>query len=180
MSDPEELFNNNINLAYKFAKRYYKSYEFDEAIQISLLGLWKACLTYDKNKGLALSTYSYKVMQNEFNMLYREKKKYSKYITVSMEENITDNLKISDTLESDINYEEDILSKIEKAEILEDLERYIDSMEDNHAEICRLYFKGYTQIQISKKIGVSQAQVSRVVNKLFDKIKHNFKDKEIM
>ena len=41
-----QLFNDNINLANKIAKKYYttKYWEFDEAVQIARMGLWKALL----------------------------------------------------------------------------------------------------------------------------------------
>lgn len=48
----KKLFEDNIDLANKAAKKYYSTpyWEFDEAIQIARMGLWKACLIWDPRK----------------------------------------------------------------------------------------------------------------------------------
>lgn len=178
MSDAEKLFNDNINLAYSFAKRYYSKYGFEDAVQISLLGFWKACLTYNKDKGISLSTYSYVVMQNEFNILARKDKKNPNCI--SIEETVKDNLVIGDFLSSDIDCEELVLDNIEKEEITKEIYRCMSNVEGRDKEIFRMHLKGIKQMQIAKELGISQAQVSRVISKLYDKIKHNFRNGEII
>lgn len=47
-----KLFNDNKNMAYKVASKYYKTqyWDYDEALQIAQLGLWKACLIWDPRK----------------------------------------------------------------------------------------------------------------------------------
>lgn len=71
----EEMFNKNINIAYKIANKYLDNYknEYEDIKQIALLGLWKAVLTF-KNT-YAFSTYSYKVIFNEINHYLRNRKK---------------------------------------------------------------------------------------------------------
>ena len=63
----KEIFNNNINIAYKIANKYLINYrnEYEDIKQVALLGLWKAVLTF-KN-GYAFSTYAYPVIQNAIN-----------------------------------------------------------------------------------------------------------------
>lgn len=40
----KKLFNDNINLANRVAQKYYKTkyWDFDEALQIARMGLWKS------------------------------------------------------------------------------------------------------------------------------------------
>ena len=62
-----KLFNDNINIAYKIASKYYKTdyWEYDEALQIAQMGLWKACLIWDPDK-YRISTLAYNVINRDF------------------------------------------------------------------------------------------------------------------
>ena len=62
-----KLFNDNINMAYKLASKYYKTnyWDYNEALQIAQMGLWKACLIWDPEK-YRLSTLAYNIMNRDF------------------------------------------------------------------------------------------------------------------
>lgn len=62
-----ELFEKNIDLAHSIAKKYYKTgyWEFDDAVQIARMGLWKACLIWDPGK-FKLSTLATNVITRDF------------------------------------------------------------------------------------------------------------------
>ncbi len=69
-----------------------------------------------------------------------------------------------DTLESKTG-EEDLIEKIMLKEV-------IDSLEDKEKQIIILrYFSDRTQAEIAKELGVSQVQVSRMENKIINKLK---------
>lgn len=94
-----KLFNNNINLANKAAQKYYKTkyWEFDEAIQIARMGLWKACLIWDPNK-YRLSTLAYNIINRDF-IDYDRQQKRQPDILFNLEDNcVTDDLSLSDVL----------------------------------------------------------------------------------
>lgn len=94
-----KLFEDNINLANRLASKYYKTqyWEFDEAVQIARLGLWKACLIWDEGK-YRLSTLAYNIMNRDF-MDYDRLQKKQPDILFNIEDNcVTDDLCLSDVL----------------------------------------------------------------------------------
>lgn len=108
-----KLFNDNINMAYKLASKYYKTnyWDYNEALQIAQMGLWKACLIWDPEK-YRLSTLAYNIMNRDF-MDYDTQQKKQPDILFHLEENcVTDDLSLGDVLEdedarTDRFYEED-------------------------------------------------------------------------
>lgn len=108
-----KLFEDNINIANKIASKYYRTkyWDYDEALQIARMGLWKACLIWNPEK-YRISTLAYNIINRDF-MDYDTKQKKQPEILFHMEENcVTDDLTLGDVLEdehSDIskNYEED-------------------------------------------------------------------------
>ena len=108
-----KLFEDNINIANKIASKYYRTkyWDYDEALQIARMGLWKACLIWNPEK-YRISTLAYNIINRDF-MDYDNKQKKQPEILFHMEDNcVTDDLTLGDVLEdehSDIskNYEED-------------------------------------------------------------------------
>ena len=95
----EQLFKENENLAYKIAKKYYRTgyWEFDDSIQIARMGLWKACLIWDPNK-FKLSTLATNVITRDF-IDYDTKQKRQPNILFNLEENcVTEDLNLGDVL----------------------------------------------------------------------------------
>lgn len=94
-----ELFNKNINLANRVAQKYYKTkyWDFDEAVQIARMGLWKACLIWDPEK-YRLSTLAYNIINRDFIDFDRQQKRQPD-IMFNFEDNcVTDDLSLSDVL----------------------------------------------------------------------------------
>lgn len=97
-----ELFNQNINLANKVAQKYYKTkyWDFDEAVQIAQMGLWKACLIWDPEK-YRLSTLAYNIINRDFIDFDRQQKRQPD-ILFNLEDNcVTEDLSLSDVLIDD-------------------------------------------------------------------------------
>lgn len=96
------IFNENINMAYKLASKYYKTgyWDYHEALQIAQMGLWKACLIWDPDK-YRLSTLAYNIMNRDF-MDYDTQQKKQPDILFHLEENcVTDDLTLGDVLEDE-------------------------------------------------------------------------------
>lgn len=94
-----EMFNKNINIANKIASKYYKTHywDYDEALQIAKMGLWKACLIWDPEK-YRLSTLAYNIINRDFIDFDREQKKQPD-ILFNLEDNcVTDDLSLNDVL----------------------------------------------------------------------------------
>ena len=94
-----ELFNQNINIAYKIASKYYKTdyWEYDEALQIAQMGLWKACLIWDPNK-YRISTLAYNIINRDF-IDFDKQQKRQPDILFNIEDNcVTEDLSLNDVL----------------------------------------------------------------------------------
>lgn len=96
------LFNENINMAYKVASKYYKTgyWDYEEALQIAQMGLWKACLIWDPSQ-YRLSTLAYNIMNRDF-MDYDRQQKKQPDILFNIEDNcVTEDLSLGDVLEDE-------------------------------------------------------------------------------
>lgn len=128
-----QLFNDNINLANKIAKKYYttKYWEFDEAVQIARMGLWKACLIWDPNK-YRLSTLAYNIINRDF-IDYDRQQKRQPDILFNLEDNcVTDDISLSDVLvDENADVENDILEENELGELSEDIIYCLDDIADD-------------------------------------------------
>lgn len=95
-----KLYEENLNLAYNLAKKYYKTgyWEFDDSVQIALMGLWKACLIWDPGK-FKLSTLATNVITRDF-IDYDVRQKKQPSILFNLEEYcVTDDLTLGDVIE---------------------------------------------------------------------------------
>lgn len=165
-----KLFEDNIRLAYSMAQKIYSKhkdyFEFDDIKQHCLIGLFKACKTFDKSKGFTLGTYSARVMYNEFNMILR--KMNFKYKIHSFD-SIVESSKNESLCFIDMIGTEDLeLKNIENNIGLLD---YINkNFKDRDLKIIYKILKGEKQKAIGKEFNLSQAQIARIRKKLKDKI----------
>lgn len=167
--DKEQMFNDNIKLAYYVANRYRRNYpeEYDDILQVALLGLWKAIDRY--NGKWALSTIAIKIMSNNINYYLRSVKRHRDNdisihtILINNESNpITIEDQIADTEVDDLDTQIDLI-------ILQDcINNGIFS--PNEAVCIRYLYLGYTQKEIGNIIGVSQPQVSRYIKNVQRKL----------
>lgn len=140
-----KLFNDNINMAYKLASKYYKTnyWDYNEALQIAQMGLWKACLIWDPEK-YRLSTLAYNIMNRDF-MDYDTQQKKQPDILFHLEENcVTDDLTLGDVLEdedarTDRFYEEDEELKELNQDILYILEDISEDLKINKSIVKIVY-----------------------------------------
>jgi len=140
-----KLFNDNINMAYKLASKYYKTnyWDYNEALQIAQMGLWKACLIWDPEK-YRLSTLAYNIMNRDF-MDYDTQQKKQPDILFHLEENcVTDDLTLGDVLEdedarTDRFYEEDEDLKELNQDIIYILEDISEDLKINKSIVKIVY-----------------------------------------
>ena len=159
----EEMFNRNINIAYKIAQKYRNSgIEYEDLNQMCLLGLWKATITYKKEKGYAFSTYSYRVVQNELNQYLRKNKKYfsNRYFSEEIHENIV----LEDIIADTYNSIEELENNIDNVNAINEIKANVTRKSEG--KIIELYLKGYKQDKIAETIGCSQTQINRDIKKL--------------
>lgn len=163
----EEMFTANTKIAYKIAWQYKScGIEFEDLKQICLLGLWKAVITFKNTH--AFSTYAYKVIFNEVNQYLR---KNTKHFTIRyLSEPIGKENRI--LLEEKIVDEIDNIGNIEKHIDMEKQFKNIrnDDLNKKEKEIFEMRLKGYKQQNIANVMNCSQAQISRCLKKIRERI----------
>lgn len=128
----QQLFEENINLANRVASKYYKTkyWEFDEAIQIARMGLWKACLIWDPEK-YRLSTLAYNIINRDF-IDYDRQQKRQPNILFNLEDNcVTDDLSLSDVLVDETsNIDDTIIADEDINELSQDIVYVLEDIAD--------------------------------------------------
>lgn len=128
-----ENFNKNINLANRVAQKYYKTkyWDFDEAIQIARMGLWKACLIWDPNK-YRLSTLAYNIINRDFIDFDRQQKRQPN-ILFNLEDNcVTEDLSLSDVLvDENADIEDEYVNNDNLNELNQNIIYILDDISDD-------------------------------------------------
>lgn len=71
---PEERYLSNENLVYDVLKKYFPMYfKSEDMRQEGRIGLWKACITFNEDHGVAFSSYAYRCIRNAILMALRKK-----------------------------------------------------------------------------------------------------------
>ena len=152
-----QLFNDNINLANRIAQKYYKTkyWEFDEAVQIARMGLWKACLIWDPNK-YRLSTLAYNIINRDF-IDYDRQQKRQPDILFNLEDNcVTDDISLSDVLvDEDNNVEDDIIENNNVKELSEDIIYILEDIANDYklnSSVTKLIYLVYLESTQDNKL----------------------------
>lgn len=152
-----ELFNKNINIANKVAQKYYKTkyWEFDEAIQIARMGLWKACLIWDPTQ-YRLTTLAYNIINRDF-IDYDRQQKRQPDILFNLEDNcVTEDLSLSDVLvDEDTNLEDIFVQDDNINELNQDIIYILDDIADDfklNKSIVKLIYVVYIESTQDNKL----------------------------
>lgn len=173
----QKLIEHNLRLVAHISKKYNSAAsDSDDLISIGTIGLIKAVDTFRPEKGHKLSSYAAICIQNEILMYLRSGKKNS--LDISMNEPIDtdrhgnvltlmDIIAVDDTISDDI----DLSMKCSKL-------KHLINSELNERErdiIIKRYgldgHKPLTQMEISKKIGISRSYVSRIEKKILERLR---------
>ena len=156
--EQKKLVEDNHNLIYFMIHKY--NLDIEEYYDIFALSLYKAAINYDISKGYTFSTYALSAMKGDFLHNIRKGNAQRRSGTcVSINEVVYDNnsdgssITLEDTLSNGLDaFDESITIDFTK-------------LSDRLRRILWLSYSGYTQNEISNIIGVSQAQVSRDLQK---------------
>lgn len=175
------LIERNLRLVAHVIKKYQNLEEDPEdLISIGTIGLIKAVVTFNPDKGNRLAAYASRCVENEILMYLRSKKKTGKEI--SLYEPIgTDRegneIRLYDIIE---NEEDDIPDKIhlkENIQILyEKVENELSSREKLVLKMRYGLYNGeeYTQREIARQLGISRSYVSRIEKSAVEKLREHF------
>lgn len=178
----QKLIEHNLRLVAHIIKKYYASQnDQEDLISIGTIGLIKAIDTFDPRKGIRLSSYASRCIENEILMFFRSGKKSAQ--DVSLNEPIdTDKdgntLTILDTMAVDDTIIDSIDVKIKS----ERLYRYLQSaLTPREREVvCRRYglcgFTPQPQRVVAKRLGISRSYISRIEKKALEKLRQEFEE----
>lgn len=164
----EEIFNDNVNIAYKIANRYVTNYyeEIEDIRQIALMELWRCVESWDHVH--ALTTYAYLCIPNKINMYLRHIRKNEKNIsinTVVYSDGDGNDQTILDLIEDPDDCIFKLLNNIDAKEVLNNI-----CFTEKEKQVINLRIEGLSQEQVGKIMNLSQAQISRIQIKIKNKI----------
>ena len=175
------LIERNLRLVAHVIKKYQNLEEDPEdLISIGTIGLIKAVVTFNPDKGNRLAAYASRCVENEILMYLRSKKKTGKEI--SLYEPIgTDRegneIRLYDIIETE---EDDIPDKIHLKEniqlLYEKVENELSSREKLVLKMRYGLYNGeeYTQREIARQLGISRSYVSRIEKSAVEKLREHF------
>ena len=152
-------------------------------ISIGTIGLIKAIDTFDAEKGIRLSSYASRCIENEILMFFRSGKKSAQ--DVSLNEPIdTDKdgnaLTILDTMAVDDTIVENIDIKMKSEKLYGYLQSALTQRE--REVVCRRYglcgFRPQPQREVAKRLGISRSYISRIEKKALEKLRREFEAAE--
>lgn len=180
----EQLVNKYYYLVKKIAK-YYLNFSIDpieDLIQVGLIALVKAYRKFDKNKNikifenyatLYIKGYIRHYLRDKQNILRLSNNKIKEITIIWIDNDKKDekyNNKNQYILENEVSFQENIENKIF-------LDSIISKLDDKKKNIIKLrYFYNLTQNELSKIIGVSQMEVSRLLKKIEKEIRELIKN----
>ena len=155
----KKLFNDNINLANRVAQKYYKTkyWDFDEALQIARMGLWKACLIWDPNK-YRLSTLAYNIINRDFIDFDRQQKRQPD-ILFNLEDNcVTEDLSLSDVLiDEDAHIEQDFVENDELTDLNQSILYILEDIADDYdlsTSVIKMVYVVYLETTQDNKLNM--------------------------
>lgn len=157
---PEELYSRNEPLVWWTIKKYYPDFMDDEDLmQEGRIGLWRACLAYSKERGLAFSTlavpYIRNALRHGYEKLYGRRlgKRRLLWSIQSLYEPVAYDKKL--LLQDVIPGDTDV--------VFLDISGALNQMSERDRKILYLSIAGFSQKEIGKKMGVSERTIYRVL-----------------
>ena len=175
-----QLIEHNLRLVAHIVKKYDSKYvDNDDLISIGTIGLIKGVDTFSPDKGVKITTYCARCIENEILMYFRKNNKYSKDVSINEaigydkdgnEISIQDVLKTENVdFSEDIDLKDNICALYQYLDVLTEREKSIIihryGLDNKNAE---------TQKTISKKMGISRSYVSRIEKRALTKLLREF------
>lgn len=175
------LIERNLRLVAHVAKKYQNlDDDPEDLISIGTIGLIKAVVTFDSDKGNRLAAYASRCIENEILMHLRSRKKSAK--EVSLYEPIGTDREGNEIQLYDIivSNEPDISDRVQlKEDILNLYKKVEDKLSHREKLILKMRYglyngEKYTQREIAAQLGISRSYVSRIEKSAIEKLRESF------
>lgn len=170
------LVERNLRLVAHIVKKYSSGKDNDDLISIGTIGLIKAIITYNGEKGTRLATYAARCIENEILMTIRASKKLKSEVSIHEPIGVDregNEISLLDILGSDGDA---ILDKVELKIQIKKLYQMMEVMlKDREKLIIELRYgliNGVckTQREIASMLGISRSYVSRIEKRAIKKL----------
>ena len=180
-----KLIEHNLRLVAHIVKKYAsQDYDTDDLISIGTIGLIKGIDSYSNKKGVKLTTYCARCIDNEILMHFRTNNKNLK--NISLNESVGfdkdgNEITILDLLKSP---KPDFIEEIDTKDNIKLLKEYINVLTDREKDIIiRRYGLNNkleeTQKMIAKELRISRSYVSRIEKRALTKILKEFMKRNV-
>ena len=180
IEDRNKLIEHNLRLVAHIIKKFDNKYvDSDDLISIGTIWLIKGVDTFSSDKGVKITTYCARCIENEILMYFRSNNRYNNDISINDAVGFDkdgNEIAIMDVLKTP---NPDFVSDIDLKDNIELLKKYISVLTPREKEILiRRYGLNNqdeeTQKTISKKLGISRSYVSRIEKSALTKILREF------
>lgn len=184
----DELIRENINLIHIIIKKNYPhvkqdSYEYEDMFSNGLYGMYKAAINFKIDRGCEFSTFATKCILNQINMSYRYSKKHKNLISLYTSiQNLNgknsdrDEIFLLDCIEDTSDTYFPIKQKIFVTALKNSL---LELPEKDQKLFTMRYIQKLKQREISIELGVTQSNISRVLQRINLKLKYSLLKKGI-
>lgn len=177
MKAREKIINHNLRLVSHEILKNFGSTKADknELFSVGSIGLIKSIDRFDISKNTEFSTYAVTMINGEIMRFLRDQHKIPNVMSIEtsiFSNKDGDELQIADMLRDD----SDFVLDYEQKEIYRIIDVIVENLPPRDREVTKHYFGFYDNIpkgqaEIANIIGISQAQVSRVLTKIINQIK---------
>lgn len=164
----EQMILSNHGIVFSVMKNLSIPLTDEDMFQTGIIGLLKAINTFDASKGYQFSTYAFPIVRNELLITFRKCKKSVK-AAFSLDDNANigngESVPYAELIADDKDYEEIVVNSMLAQQIFERLSR-------REKRIFEMAFvENKTQCEIASELGISQAQISRIIRRVGKKRK---------
>ena len=176
----EPLITHNLRLVVYIAKKFESpGAGVEDLISIGTIGLIKAVDSFDPKKGIKLSSYASRCIENEILMFFRSGKKSAQ--DVSLNEPIdTDKdgnaLTILDTMAVEDTIADDLDTRMKSEKLYGFLQRALTPRERTIVVLRYGLFgcRPQPQREVAQRLGISRSYISRIEKKALEKLRREF------
>jgi len=172
-SDQKRLVEENIKLAYYFARKFSNTkYDDEDLYSIATIGLIKAAQSFNESKNIKFATYAGRCITNEILMYLRKEKKHIQDVSLEDVLNVDwdgNELTLSDIIpDPKSDFIEPMIVNTDFAETINVIFNALKKI-NRITVLCMLAEK--KQQEIGELLGLSQSYISRICRKSILQIK---------